>query len=73
MFSLLTHNTGNKNKRQKKTDSGITITDPYYCFNLLHWTAGNYHSAVWLSIFPSQYELVDNESSVTDTVIKTLM
>jgi hypothetical protein len=31
-----TQNTGNKNKRQKITDAGVTITDPYYCLNLLH-------------------------------------
>jgi len=55
IFSLLIHNTGNKNKRQKITEAGVTITDPYYCLNLLHWTAGNYHSVVLLSIFPSQY------------------
>ena len=73
MFSLLTHNTGNKNKRQTITDAGVTKTDPYYYFNLLRWTAGDSNSAVLLSIFPAQYELVQNELSVTHTVIKTLM
>jgi hypothetical protein len=55
MFGQLIHITDIKNEKQKTIDAGVTITDNCYCLNFLHWTAGDYHFAVLISIFPSQY------------------